>query len=58
MQLAEIPITQAIPEDLVELWEERAAIKEYLGGLSREESEWQAFLSVCSEVEATRGTAP
>ena len=50
--LEEIPLAQAIPEDLAELWEERAAIMEYEGGLSREEAEWQAFLCMCGEVEA------
>jgi hypothetical protein len=35
-----------LSEDLIELWEERAAIMEYEGGLSHEEAEWQAFLCV------------
>jgi hypothetical protein len=37
---------ELLPEALIELWEERAAIMEYEGGLSREEAEWQAFLCV------------
>jgi hypothetical protein len=37
---------ELLPEALSELWEERAAIMEYEGGLSREEAEWQAFLCV------------
>jgi hypothetical protein len=37
------------PEALIELWEERAAIIEYEGELSREEAEWQAFLCVQGE---------
>ena len=37
---------ELLPENLVELWEERAAIMEYEGGLSRKEAEWQAFLCV------------
>ena len=41
---------ELLPEDLVELWEERAAIMEYEGGLSREDAEWQAFLCVQGEV--------
>jgi hypothetical protein len=39
---------ELLPEALMELWEERAAIMEYEGGLSREEAEWQAFLCVQS----------
>ena len=39
---------ELLPEDLTELWEERAAIMEYEGGLSREDAEWQAFLCVHS----------
>jgi hypothetical protein len=35
---------ELLPEDLIELWEERAAIMEFCGGLSREDAEWQAFL--------------
>ena len=35
---------ELLPEALSELWEERAAIMEYEGGLSREDAEWQAFL--------------
>ena len=30
---------ELLPEPLMELWEERAAIMEYEGGLSREEAE-------------------
>ena len=41
---------ELLPEVLMELWEERAAIIEYEGGLSREEAEWQAFL--CMQGEA------
>jgi hypothetical protein len=37
---------ELLPENLTELWEERAAIMEYEGGLSREDAEWQAFLCV------------
>ena len=37
---------ELLPENLTELWEERAAIMEYEGGLSREDTEWQAFLCV------------
>ena len=40
---------ELLPEDLIELWEERAALMEYEGGLSREDAEWQAFLSVQGE---------
>ena len=40
------PYKEILPEDLVELWEERAAIHEYDGGLARAEAEWHAFLSV------------
>lgn len=40
---------ELLPEGLMELWEERAAIMEYEGGLSREEAEWQAFLCVQAE---------
>lgn len=40
---------ELLPEGLVELWEERAAIMEYEGGLSRKEAEWQAFLCVQGE---------
>lgn len=43
------PYKEMLPEDLVELWEERAAIMEYEGGLTREEAEWQAFLCVQGE---------
>lgn len=32
-----------LTEDELELWEERAAIMEYDGGLSREEAEREAF---------------
>jgi len=52
MRLIKIPIAQAIPADLVELWEERAAIMQHEGGLSPEDAEWQARLFVCGEVEA------
>jgi hypothetical protein len=41
---------ELLPEDLTELWEERAAIMEYEGGLSREDAEWQAFLCVQGDV--------
>ena len=37
----------------MELWEERAAIMEYEGGLSREEAEWQAFLCVQGELDGS-----
>ena len=40
-------------EALMELWEERAAIMEYEGGLSREEAEWQAFLGVQGELDGS-----
>jgi len=39
---------ELLSDDLIELWEERAAIMEYEGRLSREEAEWQAFLCVQS----------
>ena len=42
---------ELLPEALVELWEERAAIMEYEGGLTREEAEWQAFLRVQGEAQ-------
>jgi hypothetical protein len=42
---------ELLPEVLIELWEERAAIMEYEGGLSREEAEWQAFLCVQGEAQ-------
>ena len=41
---------ELLPEALMELWEERAAIMEYEGGLSREDAEWQAFLCVQGDV--------
>jgi hypothetical protein len=44
---------EMLPEDLVELWEERAAIMEYEGGLTREEVEWQAFLCVQGELDGS-----
>jgi hypothetical protein len=50
--LEAVPIAQVIPEHLVELWEERAAIIEYQGKLAREDAEWLAFLCVCGGVEA------
>ena len=37
--------------DLLEAFEERAAIIEYCGGLSREEAERQAFLCVQGEAQ-------
>jgi hypothetical protein len=40
-----------LPEALIELWEERAAIMEYEGGLSREEAKWQAFLCMQGEAQ-------
>ena len=42
---------ELLPEALIELWEERAAIMEYEGGLSHEEAEWQAFLCVQGEAQ-------
>ena len=42
---------ELLPEALMELWEERAAIMEYEGGLSREEAAWQAFLCVQGEAQ-------
>jgi hypothetical protein len=42
---------ELLPEALIELWEERAAIIEYGGGLSREEAEWQAFVCVQGEAQ-------
>lgn len=39
-----------LPPDLLELWEERAAIMQYDGGLTRDAAEWEAL------VEVTRGT--
>jgi hypothetical protein len=45
---------ELLPEALVELWEERGAIMEYEGRLSREEAEWQAFLCVQSLDEARK----
>ena len=42
---------ELLPEALIEVWEERAAIMEYEGGLSHEEAEWQAFLSVQGEAQ-------
>ena len=44
---------ELLPEALSELWEERAAIMEYEGGLSREEAEWQAFLRVQRELDGS-----
>ena len=40
---------ELLPEDLLELWEERRAIRQYEAGLSREDAEWGAFLSVQGE---------
>jgi hypothetical protein len=42
-----------LPEAFIELWEERAAIMEYEGGLTREEAEWQAFLCVQEELDGS-----
>jgi hypothetical protein len=42
---------EVLPEDLVELWEERVAIMAYEGGLSHEDAEWQAFLCVQGEAQ-------
>ena len=42
---------ELLPEALMELWEERAAIMEYEGGLSRKEAEWEAFLCVQGELD-------
>jgi hypothetical protein len=44
---------ELLPEALMELWEERAAIMEDEGGLSREDAEWQAFLCVQGELEGS-----
>lgn len=44
---------ELLPEALSELWEERAAIMEYEGGLSLEEAEWQAFLCVEGELDSS-----
>jgi hypothetical protein len=44
------PYRELLPDDLIELWEERATIMEYEGGLPREEAEWQAFLCVQGDV--------
>ena len=35
--------------DTRELWDERAAIMEYEGGLPRDEVEWQAFLCIVTK---------
>jgi hypothetical protein len=43
---------ELLPEALVELWEERAAIMEYEGGLSREDAEWKGFLCVQGDEDA------
>jgi hypothetical protein len=48
MRLAKVSITQLIPQDLAELWEERAAIMQYEGGLTRQAAEWAAFVAVCT----------
>ena len=37
------------PPDVLALWEERAAIMQYEGGLSQEDAEWRAFLCVHGE---------
>jgi hypothetical protein len=42
---------ELLPEALMELWKERAAIMEYEAGLSCEEAEWQAFLCVQGEAQ-------
>jgi hypothetical protein len=42
---------ELLSEDLIELWDERAAIMEYEGGLSHEDAEWQAFLGVQGEMQ-------
>ena len=42
---------ELLSEDLIELWDERAAIMEYEGGLWREEAEWQAFLCAQGEMQ-------
>jgi hypothetical protein len=44
---------ELLPEALIESWEERAAIMEYEGGLTREEAEWQAFLCVQGELDGS-----
>ena len=41
---------EMLSDDFYGLWEERAAIMEFEGGLSREEAEWQAFLCVQGEL--------
>ena len=38
-------------EDLYELWEERAAILEFDGGLSREDAEYRAGVEIASWVK-------
>jgi hypothetical protein len=37
---------EMLSKDLVETWEERAAVMEYEGRLPRDEAEWHAFLCV------------
>jgi hypothetical protein len=50
-------VQELLPEDLIELWEERAALMEYEGGLAREEAEWQAFLCVTRSSRSHPGGA-
>jgi hypothetical protein len=57
MPLIAVPISEAIPADLVELWLERCAIMEFDGHLTRQESEWQAFL-LCIGGERSNETGP
>lgn len=50
--LQQVPSYQEmLSDDLLDLWEERAAIMEFDGGLSREEAEWQAFLCLQGEAQ-------
>ena len=34
------------PDKLIELFEERAAIKQFCGGMSKSDSEWESYLEV------------
>lgn len=40
-----------LPWDLQEEWGERAAIREYDGGQSREEAETQAFIEILARIK-------
>lgn len=42
---------ESTPGELAELWAERAAIKEYLGNMSREQAERESFSEIYGDLE-------